>query len=106
MGRLDELKTVLGVRVGPRVERAKSQLIAALAERDKGNREAAVLGVARAMGELATMGDELGAEEGALMRMVTAEFVKGLGRGDQAAVEENLNRIQSRAGTPEKRGNR
>lgn len=100
LGRVDELKSVLGPASGARLERVRSQLVAALAERDKGDVPKAVMGVARAMADLAEIGDEIGAEEGAMMRALTGEFLKGLARGDDAWTEESLEKLQSKAGTP------
>ena len=59
--------------------------------------------LAKAMADLATLGDRLGGAEGALMRAVTAAFIQGLARDDRDAVERNLSVIQSHAGTPKKK---
>jgi len=102
VGGIDELKTVLGPEAAPSVERAKHELVAAMAARDRGEGAEALTFLARAMGELAALGDRLGAAEGAMMRAVTAELVKGLAADDRDAVERNLALIQSQAGTPKK----
>ncbi len=104
VGGIDELKTVLGPEVAPAVDRAKSELIAAMAARDRGAREDAILALARGMSELAALGDTLGEAEGGMMRAVTAQLIKGLAADDKAAVEQNLAIIQSQAGTPKQRG--
>ena len=104
VGGIDELKTVLGAEAAPAVDRAKTQLMAAMAARDRGAREDAILALARGMSELATLGDTLGAAEGGMMRAVTAELIRGLATEDKQAVEQNLAIIQSQAGTPKKPG--
>ena len=103
VGGVDELKTVLGVATAPVVEKAKQQLITAIAARDRGDRDASLAALAKAMADLATLGDRLGGAEGALMRAVTAAFIQGLARDDRDAVERNLSVIQSHAGTPKKK---
>ncbi len=100
VGGLDELATVLGPQVAPQIERVRGELVRAVSERDKGNRQEAILGIGQAMARLAALGDELGESEGALMRALAEQFVGGLGRGDRGAVEENLQRIQNKAGVP------
>lgn len=102
VGGIDELKTVLGADVAPTIDRVKHELSTAMASRDAGDRDGAVLGIARAMAELAGLGDRLGGMEGSMMRAVTAAFVEGLARSDREAVEANLARMQSQAGTPKK----
>lgn len=97
---IDELKTVLGVDVAPVVDRAKQQLVVGMAARDRGDRPAALVALANAMAELATLGDRLGGTEGAMMRAVTAAFIQGLAREDREQVERTLAVIQSQAGTP------
>lgn len=103
---VDELKTVLGADTAPSVEKAKTQLIAAVAARDRGDRDAALVALAKAMAELAGLGDRLGGTEGSMMRAVTAAFIQGLARDDRDAVERNLAVIQSHAGTPKKKETR
>jgi hypothetical protein len=100
VGGIDELKTVLGAEVAPVVDRAKHQLLTAMAARDRGDRDASILALARAMAELATLGDRLGGPEGAMMRAVTGALIEGLAREDRDQVERNLQIIQSQAGTP------
>jgi hypothetical protein len=102
VGGIDELKNVLGVEVAPTIDRVKHELNRAIARRDSGDREGAIVGVARAMAELAGLGDRLGGMEGSMMRAVTAAFIQGLARSDREAVETNLARMQSQAGTPKK----
>ena len=99
---IDELKVVLGPEVAPAVERVKEFLVRALAHRDRGDRTASLEAVASAMAELAALGDRLDSAEGAMMRAVAGAFVGGLAREDRNAVEQNLNIIQARAGTPKK----
>ena len=99
---VDELKSVLGGDSGPIVERAKQDLLTAVAARDRGDREGTLVALARAMAELATLGDQLGSSEGRMMRAVTTAFIQGLARDDRDAVERNLAVIQSHAGTPKK----
>lgn len=103
VGGIDELKTVLGVDAAPVVDNAKLQLISAMAARDRGDRDASLVALAKAMAELATLGDRLGGAEGVMMRAVTAAFIQGLARDDRDAVERNLSVIQSQAGTPKKK---
>ena len=100
VGGIDELKTVLGADAAPVVDRAKMQLITAMAARDRGDREASILALAHAMADLATLGDRLGGAEGAMMRAVTGALIEGLARDDREQVERNLGIIQSQAGTP------
>lgn len=104
VGGIDELKTVLGPQAAPGVDRAKSELMAAMSARDRGARHEAVLALARGMSELAVLGDTLGPAEGGMMRAVTAELIKGLAAEDKEAVEQNLAIIQAQAGTPKKPG--
>jgi hypothetical protein len=104
VGGIDELKTVLGPQTAPGVDRAKAQLMAAMAARDRGDRPEAILALARGMSELAALGDSLGPAEGAMMRAVTGELIKGLAAEDKEAVEQNLAIIQGQAGTPKKPG--
>jgi hypothetical protein len=102
VGGIDELRTVLGTEVGPAVDRVKAELVAAMAARDRGQHDAALLAIARGMGELASLGDRLGAAEGEMMRAVTSAFIGGMACDDREAVERNLKAIESRAGTPRK----
>jgi hypothetical protein len=102
VGGIDELKTVLGADAGPSVDRAKNELIAAMAARDRGDRDEALTAVARAMAELATLGDRIGAAEGAMMRAVTRALIQGLATDDREAIEQSIAVIQSQAGTPKK----
>jgi len=102
VGGVDELKNVLGADVAPAVERTKAELIRAIAARDNGDRDAALVSIAKAMGELAGLGDRLGGAEGQMMRAVTAAFIGGLARDDRDTVERNLAKIESQAGTPRK----
>jgi len=102
--RLDELKTVLGIDVTPTLERARAELTAGTAARDRGDPDEASLHLAKAMAEIATLGDRLGEQEGALMRGLTAEFIKGMARGDQDAMERTLDSIQAKSGTPKEKG--
>jgi len=97
---LDELAGLLGPRAAGEIAAIQRELIAALSERDKGNHQQAVSGIGKAMARLAALGDEFGAAEGALMRALAEQFVAGLGRGDRALMEENLQRIQDKAGVP------
>ncbi len=103
LGGLDELRTVLGEVAAPVAARAKQHLITALAARDRGDRAEALTHVARAMAELATLGDQLGGAEGDMMRAVTAAFIAAMAREDREAVERNLKLIESRAGKPRER---
>lgn len=99
---IDELKAVLGPDAAGAVEEAKSELGRALAARDLGDRDGAVAAIARAMAGLASLGDQLGGAEGAMMRALTGELMKGLAGNDREAVERSLELIGSRAGTPKK----
>ena len=101
---IDELKTVLGAGAAPVVDKAKQLLIGAMAARDRGDRDACLVALAKAMAELAGLGDHLDGAEGKMMRFVTAAFIQGLARDDRDAVERNLSVIQSQAGTPKKPG--
>jgi len=103
LGRLGELRTVLGEDVTPVLDKVRAELMAGLAARDRGDVPEAGVRVARAMAELATLGDRLGGSEGDLMRMVTAEFIRSMARGDTDAMERGVDRIQERAGTPKTR---
>lgn len=98
--RLGELRTVLGEEVAPVLERVRSELVAGLAARDRGDVGEAGVRVAKAMAELATLGDRLEGGEGELMRAMTAEFIRSMARGDADAMERGVDRIQARAGTP------
>jgi hypothetical protein len=102
VGGIDELKTVLGPDAAPVVDKVKHELIAAMAARDRGERDAAVAALARGMAALAGLGDALGGAEGAMMRAVTAAFIQGLARDDREQVERSLAVIQANAGTPKK----
>jgi hypothetical protein len=102
VGGIDELKTVLGTDTGPVIDKVKHELIAAMAARDRGDRDGALVALARAMADLAGLGDRLGGAEGAMMRAVTAALIGGLARDDREQVERSLQVIQSNAGTPKK----
>jgi hypothetical protein len=104
VGGIDELKVVLGAEAAPAVDRAKAELLEAMAARDRGSRQDAILALARGMSELAALGDTLGAAEGGMMRAVTSQLIKGLATEDKGAVEQNLAIIQSQAGTLKKPG--
>ena len=104
IGGLGELETVLGADCTVTIRKVRELLTSALAERDRGDREDAVLSVARAMAELANLGDRIGGAEGEMMRAVTGELIKGFAGDDRDAVERNLQTIQSQAGTPKKPG--
>jgi hypothetical protein len=101
-GGVDELKVVLGAGAAQGVDKVKQQLVAAMAARDRGDRDASLLALARAMAELAALGDLLGGDEGTMMRAVTRAFIEGLAREDRDQVERALGVIQSQAGTPKK----
>ncbi|MFQ5351661.1 MAG: hypothetical protein ACE5D3_01155 [Candidatus Binatia bacterium] len=100
---VDELETVLGEGAGPAVERVKGELLGAMAARDRGDREASLGSIARAMDELARLGDGLGGSEGDLMRRLSTALLSGLDAGDREIVELNLGRIEARAGLRKKR---
>lgn len=100
VGGLDELVTVLGQDVAPTLAAIKAEIIAAMAERDRGDTPAAVERIGRAMKELAALGDRLDPAEGAMMRALAASFAQNLGRGDSASAEDTLDRIQDKAGKP------
>lgn len=102
VGGIDELRIVLGPDVDPAVERVKAELVAAMAARDRGDHDAALVRIANGMSQLASLGDRLGAAEGAMMRAVTAAFIGGMARDDRDTVERTLEAIESRAGTPRK----
>jgi hypothetical protein len=102
VGGIDELKTVLGPDTAPVIDKVKHQLIAAMAARDRGDRDGALLELARGMAELAGLGDRLGGAEGGMMRAVTAALIEGLARDDREKIERSLAVIQSNAGTPKK----
>jgi hypothetical protein len=102
VGGIDELKTVLGADAAPVIDKVKHELITAMAARDRGDRDAAVVAIARGMAGLAALGDRFGGAEGAMMRAVTAALIEGLARDDREKVEQNLAIIQSQAGTPKK----
>jgi len=99
---VDQLKTVLGPAAAQAVDAAKDELGRALAARDRGDRDAAIAAIARAMTGLAGLGDQLGGAEGAMMRALSGELIKGLAGDDREAVERNLELIASQAGTPKK----
>lgn len=101
---LDELASVLGADVEPEISAVRQDLIRALAERDGGRPEQAVSAVAAAMGRLAALGDRVSPAEGALMRALAERFSLGLQRGDHVQAEQDLARIQQRAGVPIKGG--
>jgi hypothetical protein len=102
VGGIDELKTVLGSDAAPIIDTVKQELIAAMAARDRGDRDGAVVAIARGMAGLAGLGERFGGAEGAMMRAVTAALIEGLARDDREQVERNLAVIQSNAGTPKK----
>ena len=79
---------------------ARHDLITAIAERDRGNRGAALTSLARAMAEIAQLGDRVGPAEGAMMRAVTAALISGLARADREEIERNFQIIQGQAGEP------
>jgi len=103
LGRLSELRVVLGDDVAPVLEKVRGELLAGLAARDRGDMPEASVRLAKSMAELATLGDRLEAGEGALMRVVTAEFIQSMARGDSDAMERGVDRIQARAGTPKQK---
>ena len=100
---LDELRTVLGTDAGPALEKIRHELLSGMAQRDKGDRDATLACIANAMAMLASLGDRLGGAEGAMMRAVTAAFIRGMARDDQDAIEKTLLVIQGKAGTPKER---
>ncbi len=95
---LSDLERVLGSDCRQGIERARSELEAAAAARDRGERAAAAGLIASALTELAGLGDRLGATEGTLMRTLADAFVAGLARDDRTRVEDVLREIESRAG--------
>jgi len=103
VGRLGELRTVLGEEVAPVLEKVRAELLGALAARDRGDLPEAGVRLATAMAALATLGDRLDAGEGALMRAMTAEFIRSMARGDTDEMERGIDRIQARAGTPKQK---
>jgi hypothetical protein len=102
VGGIDGLKSVLGADSAPVVEKVKVGLAAAMAARDRGDRDGAIVALAHSMADLASLGERLGGAEGEMMRMVTAALIEGLARDDREQVERNLAIIQSNAGTPRK----
>jgi hypothetical protein len=98
--RLDELGRVLGPAVAPDLGAAKAQLLEALAARDRGEKAASHLALARAIATIAAIGDRLDPDEGMLMRALAGAFVQGMAGEDREAMESALAAIQQRAGTP------
>ena len=101
---LDELKGVLGSDVAPTVESIKARLRTAIAARDDGKKDEAIFEVGSAMAELSTLGDRIGPAEGAMMRAVTGEMLKGFADEDRDRIEQNMAVIQSKAGKPKEPG--
>ncbi|MFT5042952.1 MAG: hypothetical protein ACI8TX_003949 [Hyphomicrobiaceae bacterium] len=101
--RLDELPRVIGPRAEPVVAKVKQGILAGLAARDRGDDPAAMASIAAAMEEIARLGETLDETEGMLMQTLATQFVTGMARGDVNRMEEDLSRIQSRAGKPRPR---
>ena len=102
---IDELGPVLGEASAPALDRVRASLRAALADRERGAREDAIMNIARAMAEVATLGDSLAGDEpalGGMMRAVTGELIKGFAADDRDAIERNMKVVESQAGTPKK----
>lgn len=101
--RLDELPRVLGEHTAPAIEKVKQGILQGLAARDRGDGPAAMQAIAGAMEEIARLGETLDPAEGALMQGMASAFVQGMARGDVGSMEQNLSRIESRAGKPKPR---
>ncbi len=101
--RLDELPRVIGPEATPVIEKVKQGILEGLAARDRGDLVAVTVAIAGAMEEIARLGESLDGPEGQLMQGLAAQFISGMARNDVTTMEQNLERIQNRAGKPKPR---
>ncbi len=102
-GGLQELEKVLGSAAVPVLRSVRAHLLAALAARDRGDRDGLKQAIARAMDELSGLGQSLDPAEGAMMKALSEQFRSGMAAEDRDAMERNLDRIQARTGQPKQR---
>ncbi len=100
LGGLSQLESALSADCAAVLAAVRSDLQAAIAERDGGRHQAAAVQLAQAMTRLAELADRLGNAEGSMMRALTGALIAGLAAKDRGAVESALERIQRQAGRP------
>jgi|SRR6516164_1801991 hypothetical protein len=97
---LKELELIIGGQARTVVENVRDSLLQAVAARDRGDLAGAIEQIRAAMERLAALSGSLDAQEGFIMREITARFVAALGSGDRSTAKETLNIIRHKAGDP------
>lgn len=97
---LRELEVTIGAKARPVIAEVRARLGEAAALRDKGDMGAALATIRIAMERLASLGGELDAAEGALMRAIAARFSAALDLGDKGSAKEAVNFMRRKAGDP------
>ena len=97
---LKELELIIGGQARTVVENVRDSLLQAVAARDRGDLAGAIEQIRAAMERLAALSGSLDAQEGFIMREITARFVAALGSGDRSTAKETLNNIRHKAGDP------
>ena len=97
---LRELEITIGAKARPVIAEVRTRLTEAAALRDKGDMVAALATIRIAMERLASLGSELDAAEGALMRAIAARFSAALDLGDKGTAKEAVNFMRRKAGDP------
>jgi hypothetical protein len=103
--RLQELEVVIGPQAAPVVAAVRSQLINAMAARDRGDRAAATQSIADAMNRLAGLADSLDADEAAMMRLLAQSFSAALRRGDTTQAKQQAAQMFEKSGAAERKKN-
>jgi hypothetical protein len=97
---LRELEVTVGPKARPVIAEVRARLAEAAAKRESGDLPAAFATLRLAMQRLASLGDELDAEEGALMRLIAERFTQALNFGDKGAARDVVNFMRHKAGDP------
>ena len=106
VGRLGELKVVLGPAAAPGVDRLEQTLREGLAARERGDVPLAVARIGAAMDQLAALADHLDPAEASAMRAMAGHFRAALTRGALGEARETADVMRARAGStlhPKKR---
>lgn len=97
---LRELEITIGAKARPVIAEVRTRLTEAAVLRDKGDMVTALATIRIAMERLASLGSELDAAEGALMRAIAARFSAALDLGDKGTAKEAVNFMRRKAGDP------
>jgi hypothetical protein len=99
LGRVGELKVVVGPAAAPKVDQVAEALRAALAARARGDVRGMTAHVGQAMELLAAIATHADPAEGGMMRAVAERFLQALGRGELGEAKEAAEIMRDRSGS-------